>query len=122
MECLLSAVLAGVVGLVAGWLLRKKNVIQYLDTHMRCPYFLVDSVFFGENMRESKRKYLEEYEKYKDINIQLNEVYSKKSRTTEKVEIIEIDEESEMARIKNLRTEVLTTKTLHWCRKNLIKD
>tara|TARA_A100001391_G_scaffold146930_1_gene104376 strand:- start:54 stop:275 length:222 start_codon:yes stop_codon:yes gene_type:complete len=73
-------------------------------------------------MRESKRKYLEEYEKYKDINIQLNEVYSKKSRTTEKVEIIEIDEESEMARIKNLRTEVLTTKTLHWCRKNLIKD
>ena len=73
-------------------------------------------------MRESKRKYLEEYEKYKDINIQLNEVYSKKSRTTEKVEIIEIDEESEMARIKNLITEVLTTKTLHWCRKNLIKD
>ena len=89
---------------------------------MRCPYFLVDSVFFGENMRESKRKYLEEYEKYKDINIQLNEVYSKKSRTTEKVEIIEIDEDSEVARIKNLRTEVLTTKTLHWCRKNLIKD
>ena len=73
-------------------------------------------------MRESKRKYLEEYEKYKDINIQLNEVYSKKSRTTEKVEIIEIDEDSEVARIKNLRTEVLTTKTLHWCRKNLIKD
>ena len=35
---------------------------------------------------------------------------------------IEIDEESQMARIKNLRTEVLQTKTLHWCRKNLIKD
>ena len=41
---------------------------------------------------------------------------------SEKVEIIDIDEESQMARIKNLRTEVLTTKTLHWCRKNLIKD
>jgi hypothetical protein len=73
-------------------------------------------------MKNSKKKYLEEYEKYKDVDIQLNEVYAKKSRTTEKVEIIDIDEDSQMARIKNLRSEVLTTKTLHWCRKNLIKD
>ena len=73
-------------------------------------------------MRDSKKRYLEEYEKYKDIDIQLNEVYVKKSRSTEKVEIIDIDEESQMARIKNLRSEVLTTKTLHWCRKNLIKE
>ena len=73
-------------------------------------------------MRDSKKKYLEEYEKYKDVELQLNEVYAKKSRATEKVEIIDIDEESQMARIKNLRSEVLTTKTLHWCRKNLIKD
>ena len=73
-------------------------------------------------MRDSKKKYLEEYEKYKDVDIQLNEVYAKKSRKTEKVEIIDIDENSQMARIKNLRSEVLTTKTLHWCRKNLIKD
>ena len=73
-------------------------------------------------MRESKRRYLEEYEKYKDIVLELNEVYSKKSKTSEKVEIVEIDEESEMARVKNLRTEALVTKTLHWCRKNLIKE
>ena len=73
-------------------------------------------------MRDSKKKYLEEYEKYKDVELQLNEVYAKKSRTTEKVEIIDIDEESQMARIKNLRSEVLTTRTLHWCRKNLIKE
>ncbi len=73
-------------------------------------------------MKNSKKRYLEEYEKYKDVELQLNEVYSKKSRTTEKVEIIDIDEESQMARIKNLRSEVLTTKTLHWCRKNLIKE
>jgi len=73
-------------------------------------------------MRDSKRRYLEEYEKYKDVELQLNEVYSKKSRTTEKVEIIDIDEEAQMARIKNLRSEVLSTKTLHWCRKNLIKE
>ena len=49
-------------------------------------------------MRDSKKRYLEEYEKYKDIDIQLNEVYVKKSRSTEKVEIIDIDEESQMAR------------------------
>ena len=73
-------------------------------------------------LRDSKRKYLEEYEKYKNIKLQLNEVYSKKARTTEKVQLIEVDEEAEMARVKNLRTGTLQTKTLHWCRKNLIKD
>ena len=73
-------------------------------------------------MRDSKKKYLEEYEKYKDVDIQLNEVYCKKSKTSEKVEVIDIDEDSQMARVKNLRTETLQTKTLHWCRKNLIKD
>ena len=71
-------------------------------------------------LRDSKRKYLEEYEKYKNIKLQLNEVYSKKSRTTEKVQLIEVDEEAEMARVKNLRTGTLQTKTLHWCRKNLV--
>ena len=70
-------------------------------------------------MRESKRKYLVEYNKYKDVQLVLNEVYVKKSRTTEKVTILEIDEEVQMARVKNVRTGVLQTKTLHWCRKNL---
>ena len=73
-------------------------------------------------MKESKKRYLEEYEKYKNVDLQLNEVYSKKSKVSEKVELVEIDEESQMARIKNLRTETLLTKTLHWCRKNLIKE
>ena len=56
------------------------------------------------------------------MGINYHELSLLKFAKKEKVEIIEIDEESEMARIKNLRTEVLTTKTLHWCRKNLIKD
>ena len=73
-------------------------------------------------MKESKKRYLEEYEKYKNVELELNEVYSKASRASEKVELVEIDEEAKVARIKNLRTEVLQTKTLHWCRKNLIKD
>ena len=70
-------------------------------------------------MRESKRKYLVEYNKYKDVKLVLNEAYVKKSRASEKMMIIEIDEEAQIARVKNLRTGVLQTKTLHWCRKNL---
>ena len=70
-------------------------------------------------MRESKRKYLVEYNKYKDIQLALNEIYVKKARTTEKVMITEIDQEAQVARVKNLRTGVMQTKTLHWCRKNL---
>ena len=73
-------------------------------------------------MRESKKKYLEEYEKFKDVELTLNEIYSKKSKTSELVEIVDIDNESEMGRIKNVRTGNVQTKTLHWCRKNLIKD
>ena len=70
-------------------------------------------------MRESKKKYLVEYNKYKDIKMHLNEVYVRKSRTSEKMILLEIDEEAQMARVKNVRTGVTQTKTLHWCRKNL---
>ena len=74
------------------------------------------------NLRESKQRYLEEYEKYKNVELTLNEVYSKKSKQTEKVQLIEIDETANVAKVKNLRTENTQIKTLHWCRKNLIKD
>jgi|TARA_R110002074_G_scaffold288507_1_gene460200 hypothetical protein len=73
-------------------------------------------------LRESKQRYLEEYEKYKNVELTLNEVYSKKSKQTEKVQLIEIDETANVAKVKNLRTENTQIKTLHWCRKNLIKD
>jgi len=71
-------------------------------------------------MKESKKKYLVEYNKYKDVKLLLNETYAKKSRTSEKIMITEIDEEAQVARVKNLRTGMLQTKTLHWCRKNLV--
>ena len=73
-------------------------------------------------LRESKQRYLEEYEKYKNVELTLNEVYSKKSKQTEKVQLIEIDETANVAIVKNLRTENTQIKTLHWCRKNLIKE
>ena len=74
------------------------------------------------NLRESKQRYLEEYEKYKDVQLTLNETYSKKSKQTEKVQLIEIDETANVAIVKNLRTENTQIKTLHWCRKNLINE
>jgi uncharacterized protein YcfL len=74
------------------------------------------------SLRESKQRYLEEYEKYKDIQLVLNETYSKKSKQAEKVQLVEIDETAQVAIVKNLRSENTQIKTLHWCRKNLVKD
>ena len=69
--------------------------------------------------RKSKQIYLAEYKKYKNVKLSLDEVYVKKSRTSEKVVLLEIDQEAEMAKVKNVRSGVTQTKTLHWCRKNL---
>tara|TARA_R110000824_G_scaffold36844_8_gene113953 strand:- start:975 stop:1211 length:237 start_codon:yes stop_codon:yes gene_type:complete len=74
------------------------------------------------SLRESKKRYLEEYEKYKDIELALNETYSKKTKESEKVQLTEIDETAQVAIVENLRTGNTQVKTLHWCRKNLIKD
>ena len=69
----------------------------------------------------SMEKYLQEYEKYKHIVLELGCTYVKKSKAGEKIQIISIDKDNEKATLKNLRTENILTKTLHWCRKNLIK-
>ena len=68
----------------------------------------------------SQERYLQEYEKYKNVPLHINSVYSKKSRQTEKVMILSIDNEAETAEVKNLRTENILIKTLHWCRKHLV--
>tara|TARA_Y100001938_G_C8063406_1_gene418703 strand:+ start:698 stop:919 length:222 start_codon:yes stop_codon:yes gene_type:complete len=66
-------------------------------------------------------KYLHEYNKYKHIVLDLDCTYVKKSKAGEKIQIISIDQKNEKATLKNLRTKNILTKTLHWCRKNLIK-
>lgn len=70
----------------------------------------------------STEKYLEEFAKYKHIVLDLDAVYVKKSRTTEKMKIVEINKNESIALVKNLRTGTLQHKTLHWCRKHLIKE
>ena len=67
-------------------------------------------------------RYLKEYEKYKHIELETDVVYLKKSRHTERVMILEINDNENVVQVKNLRTENIQYKTLHWCRKNLIKE
>jgi len=76
----------------------------------------------GNYMSLSKEIYLQEYAKYRHIKLFLDETYTKRSRPSEKVILINISEENESAKVKNLRTGNVQTKTLHWCRKNLIKE
>ena len=68
------------------------------------------------------KRYLEEYEKYKHVELEADVVYLKKSKTSERVMLLEINLEKNTAQIKNIRTENIQHKTLHWCRKNLIKE
>ena len=68
------------------------------------------------------KRYIEEYEKYKHVTLEANVVYLKKSKTSERVMLLEINLEKNTAQIKNIRTENIQHKTLHWCRKNLIKE
>ena len=67
-------------------------------------------------MKESQRKYLEEYEKYKHIKIEPG-FYFVKDRTYLVYDIISVDEDKEIAVLQ--REDSTMTKTFHWCRKKL---
>ena len=68
-----------------------------------------------------KEKYLKEYEKYKDVRLSLRE-YRLKSNNSIRYEIISIDEATERAELRNVRSANIMGKTLHWCRKKLEED
>lgn len=69
-------------------------------------------------MKESQRKYLEEYEKYKHISVTEGS-YHIKDKPYLKYEVVSVDTEEEKAVI--VREGSKQIKTLHWCRKNLVK-
>jgi hypothetical protein len=69
----------------------------------------------------SQRKYLEEYEKYKHVQLEEGE-YVMKSNPAIKVAIVSINEETERALIKTLKSGNERERTLHWCRKNLARS
>ena len=67
-------------------------------------------------MKESQRKYLAEYEKYKHIEIDCG-LYFVRDRHYLVYEVIEVDKEKEIATLQ--RGDSIMTKTFHWCRKKL---
>jgi hypothetical protein len=69
-------------------------------------------------MSESQQKYLAEYEKYKNVII-IPGLY----KTTEgiDIEIISINNETQTAETKTVKSGYERTRTLHWCRKHLIR-
>jgi len=69
-------------------------------------------------MKESQKRYLEEYEKYKDVKISIGPCQHK----TEHIdyEIVEINEEEQWVIVKTTKSGFTKKRTLHWCRKNLV--
>lgn len=63
-----------------------------------------------------KEKYLEEFEKYKHIQISLGNY---KNKDGIEFEIVGISNET--ADVKTKKSGVIKTRTLHWCRKYLVK-
>ena len=69
-------------------------------------------------LTKAQKKYSEEYEKYKDAVIQPG-FYLNKNRPIIEYEILSLGLEE--AVIKTVGSGHVTTKTLHWCRKNLTR-
>tara|TARA_Y100001963_G_C6656172_1_gene388155 strand:- start:266 stop:487 length:222 start_codon:yes stop_codon:yes gene_type:complete len=69
-------------------------------------------------LTKGQKKYMEEYEKYKDVVIQPG-YYVNKNRPVVQYEVISVGIKE--AVIRTMKTGYVTTKTLHWCRKNLLE-
>lgn len=69
-------------------------------------------------LTKGQKKYMEEYEKYKDVVIQPG-YYINKNRPIVQYEVISVG--TKEAVIRTMKTGHVTTKTLHWCRKNLLE-
>jgi hypothetical protein len=69
-------------------------------------------------LTKSQKKYSQEFEKYKDVVIQPG-LYINKSRTIIQYEVLSVGLTE--AVLKTVKSGHVTTKTLHWCRKNLME-
>jgi len=69
-------------------------------------------------LTKGQKKYTEEYEKYKDVEIRQG-FYVNKNRTIIEYEVLSVGL-SEVV-LKTVKSGHVTTKTLHWCRKNLME-
>jgi len=69
-------------------------------------------------LTKGQKKYIEEYEKYKDVVIEPG-FYLNKNRPIIEYEVLSFGLDEVV--IKNVKSGHVTTKTLHWCRKNLME-
>ena len=69
-------------------------------------------------LSKGQKKYIEEYEKYKDVVIAPGH-YLHKSRPIIEYEVLSVGIQE--AILKTVKSGHVTTKTLHWCRKNLME-
>ena len=69
-------------------------------------------------LTKGQKKYIEEYEKYKDVVIKPG-FYVNKNRTIIEYEVLSAGLTE--AVLKTVKSGHVTTKTLHWCRKNLME-
>jgi len=69
-------------------------------------------------LTKSQKKYIEEHEKYKDVKIRLG-FYINKNRPIIEYEVLSLGVDE--AVLKTIKSGHVTTKTLHWCRKNLME-
>ena len=69
-------------------------------------------------LTKGQKKYIEEYEKYKDVIIRQG-FYVNKNRTIIEYEVLSVGLDE--AILKTVKSGHVTTKTLHWCRKNLME-
>ena len=69
-------------------------------------------------LTKGQKKYTEEYEKYKDVIIRQG-FYVNKNRTIIEYEVLSVGLDE--AVLKTVKSGHITTKTLHWCRKNLME-
>ena len=68
-------------------------------------------------LTKGQKKYTEEYEKHKDVIIRQG-FYVNKNRTIIEYEVLSVGLDE--AVLKTVKSGHITTKTLHWCRKNLM--
>ena len=69
-------------------------------------------------LTKGQKKYTEEYEKHKDVIIRQG-FYVNKNRTIIEYEVLSVGLDE--AVLKTVKSGHITTKTLHWCRKNLME-
>mgnify|MGYP003153504604 CR=1 FL=1 len=69
-------------------------------------------------LSKGQQRYLEEYEKYKEVIVEPG-LYFNKNRPIVEYEVLSVGVDE--VTIKTVKSEHVTTKTLHWCRKNLTR-